>query len=108
MQEKTQQITLRVSENTYAKWKRLGKDWKRFIRDFLEVLVESAGERLKPPALQIHTNIQLDPEARELLEKLKKAEQAILCVTKTLQVYRDLCEKTCVENIKKCTKRYWG
>jgi len=107
MQEKQQQITLRVSESTHTKWKRLGRDWKHFIRDFLEVLVEAAGERLKPPALQIHTNIQLNPEAKQLLEKLKKAEQAILCVTKTLQIYKDYCDKMCIESIKKCTKRYW-
>jgi len=107
VQEKAGQITLRVSESVYAKWRRLGRGWKHFIRDLLEVLVEAAGETLEPPALQVHTSIEVCTEARELLEKLRKAGEAVLCVARTLQVCEKHCSKACVESIKTCTKRYW-
>jgi len=114
------QINLRVSKQVYEKWHSLNRDSKRVTRAVFEKLVESIAEKGFPEvtvaslSIAISSPIQIVQQivekagTRELREKLKKAEEAILCTAKTLQTYRENCRETCIENIKRCIKRYWG
>lgn len=115
-------LSLRIRPSVYRKYRQLPRDWKHALRAVIELVIESYAEG-KPinvvPAvtainIDINTPIQIVQQiveragTRELREKLGKAEQAILCTAKTLQTYRENCRETCIENIKRCIKRYWG
>jgi len=96
----------------------LSREKKRLIKSVVEKLVEQLADSNSISISTSVTNINLNINAqvvqqfveragvRELRERLRRAEEALKCVSSVLSMYR-LCDKHCIESIQMCVKGYW-
>jgi hypothetical protein len=96
----------------------LSREKKRLVKSVVEKLVEQLSSSSSISISTSVTNINLNINAqvvqqfveragvRELRERLRRAEEALRCVSSVLSMHR-LCDKHCIESIQLCVRGYW-
>ena len=110
-------ISFRVNSIIFNKYHSLSREKKRLIKAVVEKVVEQlAGSSISINTSVTNVNLNINAQVvqqvveragvRELRERLRRAEEALKCVSSVLSMYR-LCDKYCMESIERCVKGYW-
>jgi hypothetical protein len=115
-------IGFRVEKKIYSLYHSLDRKSKALVKAILEKVIEEIAAKnsvsVNPAIANINIAISSPIQVqqvvveragvKELKEKLKKAENALLCVSSVLanHGYR-YCDKKCVEEVLSCVGRYW-
>jgi len=116
-------VHFRVHKDIYYIYHSLDRENKKILRRVIEEVIKSFVNEKKNKKIDFSVNvaninisisspIQIVQQivekngARELKMKLKKAEDALMCVSSVVQMYSRYCDARCVESIKRCIDSY--